>query len=319
MREAGPWGHLHKPEIAGDVGRERPFANSPVWHLWGETMHTTRRARRVLATVLTGAVIVAGSLFGGSAATAVPTTPPPASIAALGDSITQALMTCSSLSGCPANSWSTGTAVSSHAARLAIPTTARFNLSKSGAKSIDLPGQATAAVTTGAQYVTIEIGANDACTSTVGGMTDPNVFAASVSTALATLAASPAHPQIFVAAIPNLKTLYTVNAGNASARFTWSLLRVCQSMLAKPTSTALTDTARRDQVQAQVDLYNAALQTACLATTNCHFAASVGGKDAFVRADISTRDYFHPSLAGQATLARLAATDLGWKPFIVAG
>ena len=148
-------------------------------------------------------------------------------------------------------------------------------------------------------------------------MTEEAAFASSVSSALATLAASPAHPQIYVAAIPNLRTLYDVNATNSSARFTWSLLKICQSMLANPGNAAYD--ATRNQVQDRVNLYNAALQSACSATTNCHFAATVGAQGAFVRSDISTRDYFHPSLAGQAKLAQIAATDPVWSPFIVVG
>ena len=281
-------------------------------------MHTTRRARRVMASLLTGAVIVAGSLLGGSAATAAPPTPAPTSIAALGDSITQALMTCSSLSGCPANSWSTGTAVNSHAARLTIPTTARYNLAVSGAKSAALPGQAATAVSKGAQYVTIEIGANDACTKTVATMTPLATYQANIASALGALAAGAAHPQIYVASIPSLAQLYNVNATNASARFTWAILGICQSMLANPTSTKPADVQRRATVQAQVDAYNVALKTACQATANCYFDTPKAGSTttvanyAFVRSDISTRDYFHPSLSGQATLAQLTWDDSQW-------
>ena len=114
-------------------------------------MHTTRRARRVLATVLTGAVIVAGSLFGGSAATAADRLPP-AVMAALGDSITQAIMTCTSLSTCAANSWSTGTDRERRlprgaARRSSTPPSAVYNDAVSGAKSSALLGQAQKAVT----------------------------------------------------------------------------------------------------------------------------------------------------------------------------
>ena len=282
-------------------------------------MNRTKRTRGAIAA-LVGVVIVAGSMFGGSAATAVqfkkptpPPTPPPAAtlvVSALGDSITQAIMTCSSLTTCAANSWATGTTTSVNSIATRLKATTRYNNAVSGVKAGALPGQAALAVTQKATHVTVEIGANDACTPTPGEMTDPTLFASSVSTALTTLAASPAHPQIFVAAIPNLKTLYDVNVGNSSARFTWALLKVCQSMLANPGNIAYD--AIRGQVQDRVNAFNAALQAACLATTNCHFAASVGAEGAFVRADISTRDYFHPSLAGQATLARIAATDPAW-------
>lgn len=278
-------------------------------------MHTTRKARRILATVVTGAVIVAGSLLGGSAATAATTLllPAPTAMAALGDSITQALMTCSSLSGCPVNSWSTGSAASvpSHAKQLGILPAKAFNDSVSGAKASALPAQATKAVGQAAGYVTIEIGANDACAKTVAAMTPvgkvgdgaAGTFATSISTALATLAASPSQPQIFVASIPSLKQLYEVNKSSSSARFTWTVLGICQSMLASPTSTKQTDLDRRIAVQAQVDAYNAVLADVCSKTPRCRFDATVA-TTVFVASDISTRDYFHPSLAGQVKLAQ---------------
>ena len=283
-------------------------------------MHTTRRARRALATVLTGAVIVAGSLFGGSAATAAP--PAPAVMAALGDSITQAIMTCSSLSTCAANSWSTGTtaSVGSHAAQLKKlnPALAVYNDAVSGANSSALLGQAQKAVTQKAQYVTIEIGANDACTKSVTAMTpvgDPanpvaGTFVGNVKAGLDALAAS--GTEIFVASIPNLKTMYTTNSGSASARLTWTLLQVCQSMLASPSSVKPADVARRDAVQTRVTEYNNALKALCGATAKCRFDNFAIANLAFGKADISTRDYFHPSLAGQATFARVTWAETQW-------
>ena len=60
------------------------------------------------------------------------------------------------------------------------------------------------------------------------------------------------------------------------------------------------------------------LKAACQATANCCFDTPKAGSTttvanyAFVRADISTRDYFHPSLAGQAVLAQLTWDDSQW-------
>src|SRR6185437_2231090 len=84
---------------------------------WGDTM----RISRVIASLTAAAALVAGTLIAASSASATVTTaPPPSKMAALGDSITQAAMTCSALTSCPANSWSTGTttAVQSHYLRL---------------------------------------------------------------------------------------------------------------------------------------------------------------------------------------------------------
>lgn len=280
-------------------------------------MRITARARRALATLTASALIVSGTVFTASAAHAAPPPPQVTSMAALGDSITLGLMSCSSLTRCQANSWATGTtaSVNSHATRLrALGATGlvAHNNAVSGALSSALLAQAQTAVTQGAQYVTVEIGANDACTRTVGAMTPTATFKTNVQTALATLAASGSSPEIFVASIPSLQRLYDVNKSNVSARLTWGLLRICQSMLANPSSTKAADVQRRADVQQRVNEYNQALMEACAATAKCRFDGFALANYAFTKADISTRDYFHPSLAGQLTLSNVTWPKTQW-------
>ena len=118
-------------------------------------MHSTIGARRALAALTASALLLAGSLVSASAADAAP---PPAqivSMAALGDSISQAAMTCTSLTSCPANSWSTGStaSVNSHFLRLrsaGVTGLVAYNDAVSGAGSAALPGQAQKAVAQGA-------------------------------------------------------------------------------------------------------------------------------------------------------------------------
>ncbi len=280
-------------------------------------MRSKTWGRRALAAFAASALLLTGTLAGASAASAAP---PPAQItrmAALGDSITQAAMTCSSLTSCPSNSWSTGsaTAVNSHFLRLrAAGATALVtnNDAVSGASSAALPAQAQAAVAQAAQYVTIEIGANDACTRTVAGMTLTTTFKANVQAALAALAASPASPEIFVASIPSLQRLYDLNKSSISARLAWALLGTCQSMLANPSSTRAADVQRRTAVQQRVNEFNQALSEACAATAKCRFDGFAVANYAFAKSDVSTRDYFHPSLSGQATLAALTWPKTQW-------
>lgn len=279
-------------------------------------MRTSLSRRRSVAAVLALTLSLAFAVVGTGGAAATPAPPDVVRMAALGDSITRATMTCSTLSGCPANSWSTGTSsVNSHYTRLKGLGAANLvasNFAVNGATSASLPGQAQSAVTQVAQYVTIEIGANDACTSTVGGMTSTATFRANIDSALATLAASPASPEIFVASIPNLLRMYDLNKSNATARFTWSLLKICQSLLANPTSTKAADVQRRAAVQARVTEYNVQLAAACAATANCRFDGMAIASLAFVKADISTRDYFHPSLAGQTKFAAATWATTQW-------
>ena len=275
------------------------------------------RISRVIASLTAAAALVAGTLIAASSASATVTTaPPPSKMAALGDSITQAAMTCSALTSCPANSWSTGTttAVQSHYLRLKAknPVLVGYNDAVSGKASAQLPGQAATAVSQGAQYVTIEMGANDACTSTVAGMTPAATYQANIHNALATLANSPAHPQIFVASVPSLMRMYNLSKNNSTARFWWALFGTCKSMLANPTSTTATDVARRNAVEAQVVAYNAALATECAAVANCRFDGNAVYNYPFTSSDISTRDYFHPSLTGQGHLAAVTWAASQW-------
>lgn len=283
-------------------------------------MRISARARRVLATLAASAVIVTGTLFSASAAHAAPLPPDNVRVmAALGDSITQASMTCGSLVNCPANSWATGTttSVGSHLLRLrataAPDNLVGFNNSVAGSQASALNAQAQKAVTQGAQYVTIEIGANDACTRSVTTMTPTATFKANVQAALATLAASPAVPQVFVASIPNLQRMYDLNKSSLSARLAWGLLGTCQSMLANPSSTKAADVQRRAAVQQRVNEYNQALADACAGyPAICRYDGGAVANYAFTKSDISTRDYFHPSLSGQATLSSITWVKTQW-------
>jgi lysophospholipase L1-like esterase len=280
-------------------------------------MRSTIRARRAIAAIAASALLLTGTLGAASAAHAAPAPSQVVRMAALGDSITRAAMTCSSLTSCPANSWSTGstTSVNSHFLRLRAAGATALTASNngvSGASSAVLPGQAQAAVSQAAQYVTIEIGANDACTRTVGAMTPTATFKANVQAALITLAASGASPEIFVASIPSLQRLYDLNKSSISARLAWGILQTCQSMLANPSSTRTADVQRRAAVQQRVNEYNQALSEACAATAKCRFDGFAVANYAFVKSDVSTRDYFHPSLSGQATLAALTWPKTQW-------
>jgi lysophospholipase L1-like esterase len=276
-------------------------------------MGVPRIARTALAALAAAAFVLSGSIVAQAA-------PPPVSqltrMAALGDSITLGVSSCSSWSSCTQNSWAAGSSstVSSHLLRLraaGATSLAASNYAVSGARSGGLLAQAQSAVRVGAQYVTIEIGANDACTRTVGEMTPTSTFRTNVQSAIQALAAGGAR-QVFVASIPNLQRLYEVNRSSSSARLTWGLLRICQSMLANPSSTQLADVQRRASVQQRVDEYNAALQQACAAFATCRYDGGAVARYAFARTDISTRDYFHPSLAGQARLASLTWPTTQW-------
>ena len=109
---------------------------------------------------------------------ATPTTEPvPNSMAALGDSISRGFDACPAFGECVASNWSTGTdpAVDSQYERiLAVnPNIAghAFNDAVSGATESNLVAQANNAVSQQVDYITIEMGGNDACKATEAQMT----------------------------------------------------------------------------------------------------------------------------------------------------
>ena len=201
---------------------------------------------------------------------ATPTTSPvPNSMAALGDSITKAFDACSAFGECPAASWATGTdpLVDSHYSRILAVNPAMagnaHNDAVSGATMANLNGQAANAVAQNVDYVTIEMGGNDACKPTEGQMTAAATYQSQFQSAMTTLVNGLPNARIFVASVPDIKQLWFVGKDNANARNVWSFAAICQSMVANPLSTAQADVDRRDRVQQRVIDYNTALATVC--------------------------------------------------------
>jgi len=246
--------------------------------------------------------------------------PPPSSIAVIGDSISRGFNACGWYSDCAAQSWSTGdnTSVNSHYLRIRAKNGAisgrNFNVSKTGAKSDGLPGQAQAAANQSAAYVTILIGANDACASSEAAMTAVATFRARVDTALGTIKTAVPTAQVLIVSIPDVKRLWAVGKDSSSARSAWSLFGICKSMLANPTSTAAADVARRDRVRQRVIDYNAQYAAACASYgTNCRFDGYALFNYPFALNQLSTWDYFHPSSTGQRVIAQITYdSGFGW-------
>ena len=241
-------------------------------------------------------------------------------MASMGDSITRAYNTGSTaFIDAPANSWSTGTSTtvnSLYSRILAVNSTMsgkNYNNAVTGAKMTDLVGQVTRTNSQNVEYVTILLGANDACTSSESTMTSVANYRSQFETAMKNLTTGSPNAKIYVMSVPNVYNLWSVLKGNASARATWSLLGICQSMLANPTSTKQTDANRRERVLQRVKDYNTQLAEVCALYTQCRFDNNAVFNTTFLSSDVSTRDYFHPSVAGQAKLAQVAwdASGLG--------
>jgi lysophospholipase L1-like esterase len=236
----------------------------------------------------------------------------PDSIAATGDSITRAFNTCAfPFIDCPANSWATGTNATVRSFYLRILELNAgisgnlFNRARSGAQMDDLPGQITNVVSDRAEFVTVEMGANDVCTSTVESMTSVASFRTNFEDAMDTLTERLPSTRIAVGSIPNVYHLWSLLNGNRSAVSTWNLFRICQSLLRNPTSRTPEDEARRLEVQRRNVELNGVLAAVCAEYANCQYDGDAGYEFRFEAGEVSTRDYFHPSLRGQATIAAI--------------
>ena len=116
---------------------------------------------------------------------------------------------------------------------------------------------------------------------------------------------------MLVLSIPDIYNLWYILKDNSSARTTWSLFSICQSMLANPLSTTQADVDRRAAVRQRNIDFNTQLQAVCAAYSQCKFDANAVFNTGFVVSDVSPIDYFHPSISGQAKLAGVAWTASG--------
>jgi len=267
-----------------------------------------RRLAVLLAAVVTLVVGVPGAA---QAAPAYPT-----SVGAVGDSITRgfdATLWGCFLSDCPAYSFSTGTSssVPSHLRRLraAQPglTVTAANTARTGAKVAELDVQ-LAALPGGVQYVTVLIGANDVCTSSASTMTSVDTFRAEFGSAVNGYLSTHPNTRLFVSSIPNVYKLWSLFRSSSSAQNTWRTFGICQSMLASSN----TET-QRQTVLTREKAFNSIMAEVCGAwTAQCKWDQGATFDHAFVRSDVSTVDYFHPSVSGQGTLANLTWAKSWW-------
>ncbi|MFE0348453.1 SGNH/GDSL hydrolase family protein [Streptomyces griseoluteus] len=278
------------------------------------------RARAVLA-VLTAAVLASGcdSVRGGEAGTGVsrPSAGPspvwnahPDSVAAVGDSITRGFDACQVLADCPEVSWATGAdaGVDSLAVRLLGRQGAAergWNYAVTGARMADLPGQMTEAVRRRPELVTVMVGANDACRSSVSAMTPVADFRADFERSMATLRRELPRTQVYVASVPNLLRLWSEGRADPLGKEVWKL-GICPSMLRGADDLTEAATVRRQEVQRRVQAYNAVLAEVCAKDERCRSDGNAVFDYRFGTGQLSQWDWFHPSRDGQSRLAEIA-------------
>jgi lysophospholipase L1-like esterase len=212
--------------------------------------------------------------------------------------------------------------VRSHALRLtamrASFATRTFNDAKSGAKMNDLARQAGLAVSRGVDYVTVLLGANDACTGSVASMTSVAAYRSQLDAGLAVLRDGLPSARILVVSVPDVQQLHVLFRDDATARDRWDLFNICQSMLVRPGSDDPADVSRRAAVTQRVRDFNTQLEQACAALNDlalpdrCRLDAGAVFGTRFTPELVSSFDYFHPSLAGQAALSA-GTWDAGYE------
>jgi lysophospholipase L1-like esterase len=259
------------------------------------------RIRRLgVATLMT---LVASLLTanGVAAAPALPT-----SMAAAGDSITRAfdIDWWHFLQDAPRESWSTGgdcATIRSQYCRIAAHgALTAYNDAKTGARMVDLDGQLITAAAQKAQYLTVEMGANDVCAPSIAAMTPAATVYTQAFTALGHFFAADPNAHVMVYSIPSVLRLYTAGSRNPSAVNAWRNFGICPSMLSSANTPA-----QRLQVDAQEKADNAALAAACAQFANCMSDGGAVYDFSFPASDLSTVDYFHPNYAGQRDAARI--------------
>lgn len=224
----------------------------------------------------------------------------PDSMAVLGDSISRATLANDRIDGLaygqPQHSWATGydssDRVESHYERLEKlkgGTIGNYNLAQSGGKADDLPGQAYAAVELGAQYVVLNMGANDVC-----GMTPGDDFEADYREALGILKDGLPGATILVTAVGRVKRVYDVGRRDFWCRLKWATFQWCDNVLRSGRS-------QRNQADARNMEYNDILRKL---SAEKGFAFDNGPYDwQFSKGNLSEVDCFHPDISGQQGLA----------------
>ncbi|MEV7086927.1 SGNH/GDSL hydrolase family protein [Streptomyces sp. NPDC093085] len=291
-------------------------------------------------TVLTGCTSSGTPSPGGTSASAGASPSPrptpvwnrtPASVAAVGDSMTRGFDACGVLVDCPEVSWATGTdsGVRSLAYRLlgggsadvagrtegragsASDQVARrvaersWNLAATGARMADVPAQMTRAARHRPELVTVMAGANDACRKSAAQMTPVASFRTSFEEALRRLRADAPKAQVYVSSVPDLKRLWSTGRANPLGRQVWKL-GICATMLGDSQDDSKAAQARRDLVYARVVGYNTALKEVCAKDERCRYDGGEVFAYRFTGTQLSHWDWFHPSKDGQRRLAEIA-------------
>jgi hypothetical protein len=139
-------------------------------------------------------------------------------------------------------------------------------------------------------------------------MTSVADFRAQFSATMKALSAGlPSGSHVFVSSIPNIYQLWALLHTNPTAELVWTLAGICQSMLS-PFNTE----QDRQTVLAREEQFNEVLSEVCTQYTMCRFDGLAVFNYRFSAGQVSTLDYFHPSISGQAALASITWARSWW-------
>jgi hypothetical protein len=272
------------------------------------TKLASRPARRAVALI--AAVVGAVSMLSGCQPVQL------YSIASTGDSIARGFDACGFFTDCPAVSYATGSSPSSDSLyQRLLPSNQglaghSYNDAEVGAKASDLYQQMGLAIFEKADVVTVLIGANDACTPTVGAMTSVASFTNSVQSGFALFFGNRPGARIVLSSIPDVYRVWQLAHTSTKAQTLWRVSKLCPSMLSNPTSMAPADKLRRQLVSLQITKYNAALASVCKQYAGCRWDNGALHNYPFTISQLSPYDYFHPNVVGQRVMS-----DLLWNTY----
>lgn len=257
--------------------------------------------RRLVAAL---ALSVAGLALAASAALAVVY---PDSMAATGASATRAALTCAERD-CSANSWATGTNPEVNSIYLRIRAvhpaiTGNVYLDAVGGENMsDLSDQFEATIEHRVEFVIVDMGGNDICAPEERQVTSLASFRSDFEAAMNKLLAARPNTRIAVVSIVDVYHLWDIYKETRAATDQWTRNGTCASMLANPTSRTRADEERRRRVREAEIALNGALATVCARYANCEYDRGTAFEYRFEIREVG-RDYFHPSLTGQASNA----------------
>ena len=252
------------------------------------------------------------------------TAPLPAMLAAIGDSYTQAWSVSPAYKkDHPEFSWAVGTATDDGVFSLRERFQALgagltvVDAATSGKKMDDAPRQASIVVAEAAKlpagstvFVTFELGTNDLCDDP---MTSPDVFEAQLRAAVDILRTGlPRGSRILMLSMPDFVHFHAITQASPAAVAALAL-RANRSNCAPFLGNETTSTMQ--QSTQMLAKYDSLLTGVCAEVEagdgpsgrlHCRTDALRLAEKDFVLADLSTADYFHPSLSGQARMAEAA-------------